>query len=337
MSTSNQQKPQGPGDVEHTQKLPRAEKSSSSRTSTGASPASRSVAGSGTETAAASPKPAAKRSPKKAPAKKATSGQPTTVGEKLAADAASKTSTPAGTDDADTSTSTEKQEAKNEKTAGAAAKGSSSDTSAKVAGAGASGAAAKKATTKGAGSSSAKKSSSPSARSDSPAKPKESPMTARDYARTTGGGVDSTSVIPAVRDEPKTAAPAPAVTPASGSERSARLRLVHIEPWSVTRLAFVVSVALMIVSVVAVAIFWLVLDLAGVWESLNGTITNVLSDGEAGFDLTDYLGLGRLLGLTLLLSAINVIVMTMIATIAAHLYNLAAQLLGGVDVTFSDQ
>lgn len=176
-------------------------------------------------------------------------------------------------------------------------------------------------------------------------------MTAADYARTTRESADSTSVIPAIRDEdPRDAkgqgkkpaarvepAAAPAAAPAApGSGRRAELRLVHVEPWSVTKLAFVVSVALMIVSVVAVAIFWVVLDLTGVWDQLNGSITNVLSDNSDSFDVTSVLGLPRLVGLTLVLSAINVVVMTALATIGAHLYNLAAQLLGGIHLTFSD-
>lgn len=176
-------------------------------------------------------------------------------------------------------------------------------------------------------------------------------MTAADYARTTRESADSTSVIPAIRDEePRDAKgqgrkPAarvePVTTPAAasaapGSGRRAELRLVHVEPWSVTKLAFVVSVALMIVSVVAVAIFWVVLDLTGVWDQLNGSITNVLSDNSDSFDVTSVLGLPRLVGLTLVLSAINVVVMTALATIGAHLYNLAAQLLGGIHLTFSD-
>lgn len=165
--------------------------------------------------------------------------------------------------------------------------------------------------------------------------------TAGDYAKTTQGSAESTAVIPAVADKPKDAptqkkAPAP-TSEAAAAARRARLQLVRVEPWSVTRLAFVVSVAMMIVAVVAVSIFWVVLDLAGVWDQLNGSIATVLSDGEAGFDLTDYLGLGRLVGLTLVLSAINVIVFTMMATIAAHLYNLAAQLMGGIGLTFQDR
>ena len=171
--------------------------------------------------------------------------------------------------------------------------------------------------------------SSTSSRSSTP--------TAGDYARTTRQSPDSTAVIPAVKDDaPAATSPAAAASAASTSGRQARLRLTHVEPWSVTRLAFVVSVALMIVSVVAVTIFWVVLDLTGIWDQLNGTVTNVLSDSEGSFDLTDYLGLGRLVGLTLVFSAINVVLMTAIATVAAHLYNLAAQLLGGIEVTFTD-
>ncbi|RLV57606.1 DUF3566 domain-containing protein [Aeromicrobium phragmitis] len=117
----------------------------------------------------------------------------------------------------------------------------------------------------------------------------------------------------------------------------ASLRLRYIEPWSVTRLAFVVSVALMIVGVVAVSVFWVVLQVTGVWSALNDSVANILSDDAGGFDITEYFGFGRLIGLTLVLSALNVVFMTALATIAAHLYNLAAQILGGIKLTFADE
>ena len=163
------------------------------------------------------------------------------------------------------------------------------------------------------------------------------PLTAADYARTTKGSPATTSVIPAVKDTPKPKRESPAATLApSGSGRRASLRLAHIEPWSVTRLAFAISVAMMIVSVVAVLIFWLVLDAVGVWDQVNDAVTSVLSDDSSSFDIKDYLGFWRLIGLTLVLSAINVVLMTALATIGAHLYNLAAQLMGGVEVTFTE-
>jgi hypothetical protein len=158
-------------------------------------------------------------------------------------------------------------------------------------------------------------------------------LTAADYARTTKSSPDSTAVIPAVSDEPADYSE-PVVADTSG--RQASLRLNHIEPWSVTRIAFAVSVAMMIVGVVAMTIFWVVLSITGVWGQVNDSITSVLSDDSSTFDITDYLGFWRLVGLTLVLSAINVVLMTALATIGAHLYNLAAQLLGGIEVTFSE-
>ena len=175
------------------------------------------------------------------------------------------------------------------------------------------------------------------------------PLTAADYARTTKPSPATTAVIPAVkdkvdatpeRDSAKTksgATLAPAPQTGSKKERRASLRLTHVEPWSVTRLAFAISVAMMIVAVVAVSIFWVVMEATGVWDQINGSVTTVLSDDSTSFNITDYLGFGRMVGLTLVLSAINVILTTALATIGAHLYNLAAQLLGGVEVTFAEE
>ncbi|KRC66987.1 hypothetical protein ASE12_11730 [Aeromicrobium sp. Root236] len=172
-------------------------------------------------------------------------------------------------------------------------------------------------------------------------------MTAADYARTTKPSPATTAVIPAVKDTVDQPVDGQATTKSGASfeeseskskkERRASLRLTHIEPWSVTRMAFAISVAMMIVAVVAVSIFWVVMEATGVWDQINGSVTSVLSDDSTSFNITDYLGFGRMVGLTLVLSAINVILTTALATIGAHLYNLAAQLLGGVEVTFAEE
>lgn len=113
-------------------------------------------------------------------------------------------------------------------------------------------------------------------------------------------------------------------------------RLVRLEPYSVTRLAFVVSVLLMIVATVAVAAFWTLLSAMGVWGEINESVAALLSDDSASFDIENYVGFTRMVGGTLVVSGINVILMTALATVGAHLYNLAAALLGGVEVTLAD-
>jgi hypothetical protein len=122
------------------------------------------------------------------------------------------------------------------------------------------------------------------------------------------------------------------------SPRRARLRLTRIDPWSVMKTAFLLSVAFGVVTFVAVFMVWSVLGAAGVWDSINATVASVVEGdtNTSDFDVTNYVGMGRVLGFTLLVSIIDVILLTAIATLAAFLYNMAAALLGGIEVTLAE-
>lgn len=119
--------------------------------------------------------------------------------------------------------------------------------------------------------------------------------------------------------------------------RRARLRVTHVDPWSVMKIAFLLSVAVGIVTVIAVAMVWSVLGAAGVWDSINSSVQEVIG-GETGqsFDVEDYVGTSRVVGFTMIVAVIDVILMTAIATLGAFLYNLAATLLGGLEVTLAE-
>lgn len=159
-------------------------------------------------------------------------------------------------------------------------------------------------------------------------------LSRQDYEHTTGDSPDSTAMIPPIREAAAPPAPAPSPMPIRRSRTDVRVR--RIDPYSVTRLAFVVSVSLMIVTTVAVALFWLALSVTGVWDEINEAVATLLSDDAASFDITNYLGFTRMVGSTLVLSGINVVLMTALATVGAHLYNLASVLLGGVEVTLTE-
>jgi hypothetical protein len=120
--------------------------------------------------------------------------------------------------------------------------------------------------------------------------------------------------------------------------RRARLRLTRIDPWSVMKTSFLLSVAFGVVTFVAVFMVWSVLGAAGVWDSINATVASVVEgdSNTSGFDVTNYLGMGRVLGFTLLVSIMDVILLTAIATLTAFLYNMAAALLGGIEVTLAE-
>jgi Transmembrane domain of unknown function (DUF3566) len=128
-------------------------------------------------------------------------------------------------------------------------------------------------------------------------------------------------------------------TPApSRAPRRARLRLSRIDPWSVMKLSFLLSIAFGIVTVVSVFLVWSVLGAAGVWSSINNTVSDTVSSGNnvSTFNIEDYLGMSRVLGFTMLVSVIDVILITAIATLGAFLYNMAASLLGGIEVTLAE-
>jgi hypothetical protein len=132
----------------------------------------------------------------------------------------------------------------------------------------------------------------------------------------------------------------PAVAPVGPARRPrrARLFLTRIDPWSVMKAAFLLSVALGIVTIVAVLMVWGVLGAAGLWDSINSAMAGLLgSEGENAFDIRDYLGASRVVGFTTLVAVVDVVLLTAIATLAAFLYNMAAALLGGVEVTLSEE
>ena len=135
------------------------------------------------------------------------------------------------------------------------------------------------------------------------------------------------------------AQPAPAGKPQvrGRGPRRARLRLTRVDPWSVMKTAFLLSIAFGIVTIVSVLMVWSVLDAAGVWESINTSVRDIVGGEEArDFDVESYVGTSRVVGFTMLIAVVDVILLTAIATLGAFLYNMAAALLGGIEVTLAE-
>lgn len=150
------------------------------------------------------------------------------------------------------------------------------------------------------------------------------------------GGGQPTATMPPVRDVTPSAQTArPVGRPRA---RRARLVLARVDPWSVMKLSFLLAIALAVVAVVAVFVIWTVLDTMGVFDSVGSTVESITrsSDNSQGVDILDYVGLSRVLSLTIVLAGVNVVLMTALATLGAFLYNMAASLVGGLNVTFTE-
>jgi hypothetical protein len=141
-------------------------------------------------------------------------------------------------------------------------------------------------------------------------------------------------VPPPAPEEPRRVRPAVRRT---GKVRKARLRLLRVEPWSVMKSAFVLSIAIGITLVVAAATLWSVIDAAGVFEVVGTLITDLTeSESSAGIEVQDYVGFSRVVGLATVIAVVDVVLLTALATLFAFLYNLSAALLGGFEVTLAE-
>ena len=119
--------------------------------------------------------------------------------------------------------------------------------------------------------------------------------------------------------------------------RKARLYMSRIDPWSIFKAAFMLALALGIVIVVAVAVLWWVLDYAGVFVTVSSSINDVVGSATANFDLVSLLDFSRVMGIAVVVAAVEVVLVSIIATLFAFIYNLSVGLTGGVEVVLADQ
>ncbi len=115
--------------------------------------------------------------------------------------------------------------------------------------------------------------------------------------------------------------------------RQARLHLTRIDPWSVAKGAFMLGVTLAGVTIVATIALWLMLSAAGVFEAITGIFKDV-SGSSSG---VSFLSLGRLVGLSMVVSAAEIVLLSVLSTLFAVLYNLSVGFTGGVEVTLTDR
>jgi len=127
---------------------------------------------------------------------------------------------------------------------------------------------------------------------------------------------------------------APTVESTDAPVRQVRLHLTHVDPWSVAKGAFVLGVTIAGVLLVATTVLWLLLSAAGVFDAVSSVWSDASGNSDTG---VSFLSLGRLLGLTMVVSAIEIVLLSVLSTLFAVLYNLSVGFTGGVEYTFTDR
>jgi hypothetical protein len=137
------------------------------------------------------------------------------------------------------------------------------------------------------------------------------------------------------RPDPRTVRPQ-AVRPVARS-RKARLVLKRVDPWSVFLFSIVASIFLGIALFVAVGLVYAVLSKLGVLSSLNTLIGDVTADPGTTAQPSKFFSAGKVMTFAGVVAALDVVLVTAMATLGAFLYNLCSTLTGGIEVTLSDR
>lgn len=117
--------------------------------------------------------------------------------------------------------------------------------------------------------------------------------------------------------------------------RRVDLSVARVDPWSVTKVGFLLSVALGIALVFATLVLWLMLDSMHVFGDIEEFLKNL--SAERFVTLMEYLHLSKALSYATIAAVANVIMITAMSTLGAFLYNIIASLVGGVRVSLMDE
>ncbi|MGZ8177701.1 DUF3566 domain-containing protein [Williamsia sp. SKLECPSW1] len=116
----------------------------------------------------------------------------------------------------------------------------------------------------------------------------------------------------------------------------AAVQLRRIDPWSTFKVSAVLAIALFLIWMIAIGVLYVVLDGMGVWDQINNSFGQLVSSDnttESSFEITA----GTVFGIAAGVGALYVIVFTALTTVGAFIYNMSADLVGGVEVTLADR
>ena len=114
--------------------------------------------------------------------------------------------------------------------------------------------------------------------------------------------------------------------------RRARLQLRHVNPWTVLKFSCVLSIALFFVWLIVVGVLFGVLDGAGVISKINETYTTI-QGGDAKAPVTA----GVVFGGAAIIGVVNIVLFIALSTVGSVVYNLCADLVGGIEITLSER
>jgi hypothetical protein len=148
------------------------------------------------------------------------------------------------------------------------------------------------------------------------------------------------TTTPPVKDKDTPPPPARPATPNAPSQRGARnrgprrarLQLRHISPLTVLKFSCVLAIALFFVWLIVVGILYGVLDAAGAIKHVNDAYITLNGPGTKTL-----ITAGIVFGGAAIIGVVDIILFVALTTIGSVIYNLCADLVGGIEITLSER
>ena len=132
------------------------------------------------------------------------------------------------------------------------------------------------------------------------------------------------------RPQPKPTRAAAATPARRPAPRRIKVAVRRVSPWSVLKFSLVFYLCLMLVVVIGLSILFLVVDALGIIDSVEEFMSSLW---EANFEVNS----GFLLRMLVLIGIISVALWSALTVFVVFLYNLIADLVGGIEVTLQER
>ena len=119
--------------------------------------------------------------------------------------------------------------------------------------------------------------------------------------------------------------------------RLASLQLKRVDPWTVLKISLIVAIVMFFVWMIAIGVLYLSLGSMGVWDKINSTYETLVTPDSTTGTTGPLVTPSGVFIVTAVIGAINIVLFTALSTVAAFVYNAAAGMSGGVEITLGER
>lgn len=120
-----------------------------------------------------------------------------------------------------------------------------------------------------------------------------------------------------------------------GAPRKVRVLVSRIDPWSALKIGFLLSIAIGIMTVVAAHILWSTLNAMGTFDTIQEWVAKLFGEGQE-VNILQFFSYKKDMSAVLLVSVVNVVLLSGLSVITAFIYNMISRVVGGVYLTLTD-